>query len=460
MSQAPTTARRFPPGPKGAFLIGNTFQYLREPLAFLPRVVREYGDIVRLRLADTTAYLLGHPELIDHVLRHQADDLIKDRVTRGLIPLTGRGLLTSEGDFWRRQRRLAQPAFGHQQVQRYGTVMVEHTERMLDAWREGQPFDIHDAMMRLTLGIVAQCLFGADVSAEAEVIGHSLEKVMDHFLKPTQWFTIRDYLPLPSTIRYRRAIARIDAIVYRLIAERRRTGHDPGDLLSRLLKAQDDEGDRMTDRQLRDESVTLILAGHETTALVMTYTFYLLANHPEAAARLAEELEDVIGDRPPSPTDVPCLKFAEWVVRESMRLYPPAWSIGREALKDLEVGGYHAPKGTQFFISQWVVHRDARWFDEPEVFRPERWDNDLVRRLPRCAYFPFGEGPRICIGNHFAMMEAVLILASIAHRFRLHLVPGQPFDLAPSITLRPRGPVRVIATSRAAARTGGAAVGS
>jgi cytochrome P450 len=448
MSAAGPAARRLPPGPKGAFLLGNTFQYLRDPLEFLPRVVREYGDVVRLRLADTTSYLLGSPDVIDGVLRQRADDLIKDRVTRGLVPLTGRGLLTSEGEFWRRQRKLAQPAFGHAQVQRYGEVMVDHTERMLSGWADGKGLDVHDAMMRLTLGIVAQCLFGADVSGEAEVIGHSLETVMEHFLKPTQWFPIRDYLPLPSTIRYRRAIGRIDAIVYRIIAERRRTGHDPGDLLSRLLSAQDDEGGGMTDRQLRDECVTLILAGHETTALVLTYGFFLLAGHPDADARLADELADVLGDRPPTPADVPRLKYAEWVVRESMRLYPPAWAIGREALTDLEVGGYHAPKGTQFFISQWVVHRDPRWFDDPSSFRPERWDDDLARRLPRCAYFPFGEGPRICIGNHFAMMEAILILATIARRFRLSMAPGQALDLAPSITLRPRGPMRVVAEGR------------
>ena len=197
----------------------------------------------------------------------------------------------------------------------------------------------------------------------------------------------------------------------------------------------------MTDRQLRDEVVTLVLAGHETTALVLFYTFYLLAQSPESADRLAAELRDVLGDRPPTAADVPNLRYTEWVVRESMRLYPPAWGIAREALADCEIGGYHVPKGTQLFMIQWLVHRDGRWFDDPEAFRPERWDNDLIKRLPRCAYFPFGDGPRICIGNHFAMMEAVLILATIARRYRLEIEPGQTLELLPSITLRPRHPI-------------------
>ncbi len=442
-------ARIRPPGPKGAWIVGNTFQYLRDPLGFLLAAVRDHGDVVRLRLADTTAYLLGHPEPIDQVMRQQAHLMVKDRVTRGLVPLVGHGLLTSEGDTWRRHRALAQPAFGHAQVQHYGRVMVEHTERMLDRWSPGVPFDVHPEMMRLTLGIVARCLFGADLEAESAVIGRSLETVMDHFLSPTQWFPIRDSLPLPSTIRFRRAIGRIDAIVLRLIAERRRSGDDPGDMLSRLLAARDETGRGLTDRQVRDECVTLILAGHETTALALSFTFDLLARHPEADARLAAELVDVLGDRSPTPDDVPRLPYTTWVVRESMRLYPPAWAVGREALQDVEVGGYLAPRGTQFFVSQWVMHRDARYFNAPDQFRPERWDGDLIRRLPRCVYFPFGEGPRICIGNHFAMMEAVLLLATIARRHRLSRTePDRPLRLSPSVTLRPADPVQVIALPR------------
>jgi cytochrome P450 len=297
-------------------------------------------------------------------------------------------------------------------------------------------------MTHLTLAIVAKTLFGTDLAGEADVIGESLEVVLNHFMSPMRWFRFVDYLPLPSSRRYWRAIGRIDEIIYGIIRRHRASGHDTGDLLSRLLAARDEQGGGgMSDRQLRDEVVTLILAGHETTALVLFYSFYLLARSPDSADRLAAELHDVLRDRSPSATDVPNLRFTEWVIRESMRLYPPAWGIAREALADCEIGGYHVPKGTQLFMLQRLVHRDGRWFDEPETFKPERWDNDLVKRLPRCAYFPFGDGPRICIGNHFAMMEAVLLLATIAQRFRLEIEPGQTLELLPSITLRPRSPI-------------------
>jgi cytochrome P450 len=352
--------------------------------------------------------------------------------------------LTSEGEFWRRQRRLAQPAFQRQQIERYAAVMVEHTERMLEAWHDGQVRDPHDDMMRLTLSIVAKTMFGTELAGEADIVGESLDVVTNHFMSPMRWFRVFDYLPLPSSRRYWRAIRLIDEIIYGIIRRHREIGRDTGDLLSRLLAARDEQGGGgMTDRQLRDEVVTLLLAGHETTALVLFYTFYLLAQSPDSEDRLAAELCEVLGDRPPNAADVPNLRYTEWIIREAMRLYPPAWGIGREALADCEIGGYHVPKGTQIFIVQWLVHRDRRWFDDPETFKPERWDNDLIKRLPRCAYFPFGDGPRICIGNHFAMMEAVLILATIARRYRLVIEPGQALELLPSITLRPRIALRM-----------------
>jgi len=411
---------------------------MRDQIGFLTRAVRQYGDVVRLRLGNSTTYLLVNPEHIDYVLHSHAENFMKDRLTRWLIPLVGQGLLTSEGELWRRQRRLAQPAFQRQQIERYAAVMVDHTERMLETWREGQVRDPHQDLMHLTLGIVARTLFSAELGGAAGIVGESIEIVMNYFMSPMRWFGIRERLPLPSTRRYRQAIQRIDDLIYGIIHRRRDSGEDPGDLLSRLLAARDEQGNGMTDRQLRDEAVTLVLAGHETTALVLFYTFYLLARSPEVERRLATELRDVLAGRAPTAGDVANLRYTEWVVRETMRLYPPAWTIAREALADCEIGGYHVPKGTQMFLPQWLVHRDGRWFDDPESFRPERWDNDLLKRLPRCAYFPFGDGPRICIGNHFAMMEAVLILATIARRYHLSVQPGQRLELLPSITLRPR----------------------
>jgi cytochrome P450 len=437
-----------PPGPKGSILLGSTFAYLRDPMEFVAQAKRDYGDIVWLRLGNLRTYLVSHPEQIEYVLRTHADNFMKDKLTRWLIPLLGEGLLTSEGTFWRRQRRLAQPAFQHQQIERYAAVMVEHTERMLATWHDGEVRDPHEDLMHLTLGIVAKTLFDAELAEDAETVGYSLDVVMNHFMSPMRWFRFLDYLPIPSSRRYWRAIGRLDEIIYKIIRSHRAEGRDRGDLLSRLLAARDEDGAGMTDRQLRDEVVTLVLAGHETTALVLFYTFYLLSRSPEAEERLAAELRAVLPDRSPTAADVPNLKYTEWVVREAMRLYPPAWGIAREALADCEIGGYHVPKGTQIFMTQWLVHRDARWFDDPEVFRPERWDNDLIKRLPRCAYFPFGDGPRVCIGNHFAMMEAVLILATIARRYRLSVEPGQTLELLPSITLRPKHGLRMRVQAR------------
>lgn len=426
------------PSPKGQFLIGHTLQYMRDPLGFLTRVAREHGDMVRLRLGDTTTIQLSNPDDISEVLRNHPEDFIKDRLTRILDPVIGQGLLTSEGTFWRRQRKLIQPAFTHQAIQRYGQVMVDFAEQRGGAWKLGQTIDVHAEMMSLTLEIVAKTLFDANITDEAAEVGGLIEIMMDYYLDPTKWLRIREWIPTPSTLRFKKAIKRLDEIMYGIIRERRASPRDPGDLLSFLLKALDDEGSGMTDKQLRDEAVTLFLAGHETTALTLSYTFFLLAEHPEVDAKLAAELKQVLGDRPPTPADVPQLKYADWIIKESMRLYPPAWGIGRELTRDAEVGGKVFPKGTQFVMSQWVTHRDPRWFEDADAFKPERWDHDLIKKLPKGAYFPFGDGPRVCIGNHFATMEAVLLLASIARRYRLERGSEGTLHLSPSITLRPK----------------------
>jgi len=394
--------------------------------------------------------VVGHPDLISQVLREQQSNLMKDKLTRIMSPVLGNGLLISEGEFWRRQRRLAQSAFQHQQIVRYGQVMVEYTERLLSSWHDGVSLDVHQAMMGLTLAIVAKTLFGANVEEQTRDVGEALEILMDYYLKPTRWFRIREWIPTRGTRRFWGASRRLNEIVYSIIRDRRAVGNGEDDLLSRLLSALDDEGSGMTDRQLRDEVVTLFLAGHETTALVLLYALVLLARHPEAEARLMEEIDEVLGDRPPQASDLSRLSFTDWVVKETMRLYPPAWAIGREALVDFQLGEYTIPKGTQLLLCQWSVHRDPRWFEEPDRFVPERWDHDLLKRLPRGAYFPFGDGPRICIGNHFAMMEATLLLASIVRQFRLRLTSDAPLEFLPSITLRPKSRIRMIIQKREA----------
>jgi cytochrome P450 len=356
--------------------------------------------------------------------------------------------VTSEGERWRRQRRLAQPAFQLDQVEKYGTVMVAYTGRLLQEWRAGQTRDVHAEMMRLTMAIVARTLFSATVAGQADRVGQAMDVIMQYWASPAAMFPWWGRLPTPGNRRYRRALRTLNTIMQTTIAGRRTGGEGNDDLLSRLLAARDDDGSQMTDRQLRDELVTLFVAGHETTALALSFCFYLLAGHPDVQARLAAELDEVLQGQAPASVHVPRLRYTESVVKEAMRLYPPVPSIGRQALSECEIGGYRIPQGAQIALVQWIVHRDPRWFDHPEEFRPQRWDNDLARRLPRGAYFPFGDGPRICIGNHFAIMEAVLILATVAQRYRLALVPGFELDLLPSITLRPKRGIPMVLHER------------
>ena len=449
-------APKIPPGPRGLPLIGSALAVFRDPLGFSVHCARTYGDVVRVRVGTLVFYLLCHPQAIEQVLRQNARNFIKDQGTRMLSAVLGQGLLTSEGEHWRRQRRLAQPAFQLDQIQKYGTSMVVSTQRLLAEWRPGQTRDLHADMMRLTLEIVAQTLFGAAVADKAERVGRAMEQVTEFYATPIALFPFLQRLPLPILHRFRRAVRDIDAVLYETIAERRASGPGGDDLLGRFLSGHETDGDSMTDLQLRDELMTLFLAGHETTAIALSFCFYLLASHPRCRQRLEAELDEVLQGRPPTIDMVPRLRYAEWVVREAMRVYPPVPSIGREAVADCEIMGFAVPKGTQMALMQWVTHRDPRWFDDPEVFRPERWDNDLARRLPRCAYFPFGDGARICIGNYFAMMEAVLVLTTIAQRYQLELAPDFKLALLPSVTLRPKGGVKVVLRERigAAAQLG------
>jgi cytochrome P450 len=362
----------------------------------------------------------------------------------------GNGLLTSEGEFWRRQRRLAQPAFHRDRVTSYGDVMIAYTEQMLDQWSVGETREVHEDLMHLTLLIVAKVLFDADVASDVNAVGKALDMAMAEiaarFRRP---FRIPDAIPLPGNLRYRKAVGLLDEVVYRIIAEHRsRAGPGSGDLLDLLMQMRDEDGNAMSDEQLRDEAITIMLAGHETTALALSWTLSLIASHPEVDAALQRELDEVLGDRPLTVADIPQLRYTEMVVMEGMRLYPPAYAFGREALADCEIGGYRIAAGSTLFIAPWVMHRDPRYFDQPLEFIPTRWANDAAKRLPRFAYFPFGGGPRVCIGNRFAMMEAVLLLACIVRRFRLELDPQCRLVPFPSITLRPANGVRMTLAQR------------
>jgi cytochrome P450 len=384
------------------------------------------------------------------VLVTKARHFVKHGPLRQARPSLGNGLLTSEGDFWRQQRKLAQPAFHRDRVAAYAATMVAAAERMLDGWADGQVRDVQDEMMRVTLEIVAKCLFDADVSGDAADASAAMETLIRCFSRRVdRIIKLPMRFPTPSNLRFRRAMNRLDRIIFAIIADRRASDQDRGDLLSMLLQAQDEhDGRRMTDRQLRDEAMTLFMAGHETTANTLAWTWMLLSQNPEAEAALHAELDAILAGRAPTVADLPRLVYADHVITEALRVYPTVWLLGREAVEPCTVGGMRVPIGLTLWMSQWVVHRDPRFFDDPESFRPDRWADGLARRIHRYAYFPFGGGPRICIGNSFAQMEAVLLLATIARRYQVRLVPGKVVRPFPTMTLRPDGGIKVILARR------------
>lgn len=440
----------FPAGPKARFPGELVFAMRRDFLGFLSKITSEHGDAVGFHLGRQGFVVLNHPDLIRDVLVTHQRSFAKGRALEEARRVLGNGLLTSEGDFHLRQRRLAQPAFHRDRVAGYGDAMVHYATRMRDRWPDDAQVDMHAEMMRLTLAVVGKTLFDADVEGEAEQVGEALEDVLRAFsFTMLPLGSLLEKLPLPSTRRFARARATLDATIYRMIAERRASGRDHGDLLSMLMQATDTEGDGegMSDLQLRDEALTIFLAGHETTANALTWTWYLLSQHADVEARLHAEL-DALG-RDPAFADLGRLPYTRQVVAESMRLYPPAYAIGRRALEPYAFGAYRVPARTIVLVSPYLQHHDARWFPAPERFDPDRWTPDAMQGRPRFSYFPFGAGTRICIGEQFAWSEAILMLATLARRWAPALVPGHPIALQPRITLRPKHGVRMILRRRA-----------
>ena len=431
------------PGPRGLSLLGSLREYTFMPIEFLLKSAREYGDVVSLSIGPIRTCLFNHPDLIEEVLNKQNPNCIKDISYRVLKGVFGDGLLLSDGDLWKRHRRLIQPAFTAERITGYASAIVTDTAQMLAKWRSGEIYDVHQEMSQLTIKLITQAMFGVDVAETALEIGKALDTIMLHYVHQAKtWFLLPAWLPTPSNRKAHHATKRLNEIVYAIIDQRRQFPMD--DLLSRMLRVKDEDGTQLSDRELRDEVMTLLLAGHDTTANALTWTLMLLAQNPEAEAKLVEEVRSVLEERLPTSAELPKLRYTEMVLKESMRLYPPAWILGRELTRDCTIGDYHLTRGTTIYLSQWVVHRDPRFFANPEQFLPERWENNLEQRLPRCAYFPFGAGPRVCIGKAFSMMEATLILAMIAQKFRLTLIPEHPIELLPSITLRPKHGVKMM----------------
>lgn len=436
---------------RGLPLIGNLPEFRSDRLNLYLRVARECGDIGGYRVGARQPILINSSELVHAVLVEHAHDFDKGPLFRLLTrPLLGNGLLTIPNEFHKRQRKLVAPAFQHRRIAAYAEVMAHYTERLQSGWPDGARINVAREMMRLTLWIVGKTLFDADVLEEAEELGDALATTLRTFNEqvgavipiPMTWPTLRNR-------RFRAAITRLDATIFRIIAERRASGLDRGDLLSMLLQTTyEDDQSFMTDQQVHDEVKTLFLAGHETTANALAWAWYLLSQHPEVYARLCAEADQVLGGRSPAFDDLPNLPYTLKVLKEAMRLYPPAPTIGRMSVRPVELGGYRLPAGTQVIISPYALHRRPDYFPDPERFDPDRWTPEMEARLPRYAYLPFGGGPRICIGNHFAMMEGQLVLAALARSVVFELIEPQRIVPEPLVTLRPRYGIKMVVRRR------------
>jgi cytochrome P450 len=446
MTTATAASRRQAPGPRGHPLLGMLPAVRRDSLGTLESVHRQYGDVVRYRLGPMRSHLIAHPDGVRHVLQDHVKNYTKDHLTYRMGRwITGDGLLTSQGDFWLRQRRLAQPAFHRQRIAGMATGMVRQAEALLERWEEaaahGTPVGVNAEMMRLTLAVVGEALFGASVEAQARQVGQAFTVLSHQFAERFRTFRLLPpVLPTKYDRAFRDALAQLRGTVRTIIAEHRARNEDTGDLLSMLMLARDEEtGTGMTDEQLGNEVLTMLLAGHETTATTLSWTWGLLTQHPEVEAKLHAEVDAVLGGRSPTAEDVPRLPYTKQIIEEVMRLYPAVVVLSRAVKEDDVIGGFHIPKGTWVDISPYVTQRHPEFWEEPAAFRPERFAPEAAAKRHRFAWFPFSGGPRQCIGNSFAMMETQLVLATLAQRYRLRQAPG--FSLAPesNVSLRPTG---------------------
>lgn len=442
--------KHVPPGPKGTWLMGNCDELTKNPLDFLVKCHKEHGDCVGMRVGTLPMMMITNPDLIHEVLVTKAASFTKDAAIKNNPEFFGNGLLRSEGDHWKRERKLASPSFSPKRLEEYSRTMVEHADSRVAGWKDGETVDINREMMRLTLSIAAKTLFDVELG-DSEEFEKALEDAQDFLserLDNLIVLLLPEWVPFPTNVHLLDAIHKVDKVVYKLINERR--GHTDGrhDLLSSLIAAQDDDGTKLSDQQIRDEVFTMFFAGHETTALTLTWTLYLIAQHPDVEAKILEEIKNVLGDRKPVGHDTHRMDYCRRVIMESMRVIPPVWSIAREAAEECTIGEWECPKGTSILISQWVNNKDERWFPEPEKFNPDRWTPEFNEKLPKYAFFPFGGGPRTCIGNNFALMEAVLLLAEIIRNYHLEIAPDQKIEFKPAATLKPRYGLKMILKKR------------
>ena len=441
-----------PPGPRGNPFFGRSVRRSRrDPLGFITEVAARFGDAASFRAGGEQVYFFNHPDSVRQVLTGHYDNFLKGRGNLRLRRFLGEGLLLSEGELHRRQRRLALPAFHRPRLAAYAEVMADYAARTAARWRDGQTVEVSDEMLRLTLAVVGRTLFGADVESQADAVGRAMADATRQFRAfKLPFANLFERLPLARLRRFHAGKERLRRLALTLIEERRRTGEDAGDLLSMLLAAEDaDDGSRMTAEQVWDEALTIFIAGYDTMSVALTWTFYLLSQNPEAERRLHAELDAVLaGGRAATFDDLPRLPYTEQVLCEAMRVYPPTWRLVRRALREVEVGGYRVPAGALVVVSAYAMHRDARYFPDPERFAPERFTPEAKAARPPFAYFPFGGGPRRCLGEGFALVEGVILLATLARRWRLRLAPGQRVEPLPQHLLRARHGMSMTAEKR------------
>jgi cytochrome P450 len=447
-----------PPGPSTLNPLGFLGPVRQDVISFLGRVAAEYGDVAGFRVGPMRVVLVNHPDYINDVLVTSQRNFVKGRPLELAKNLLGEGLLTSDGEVHRRQRRMVQPAFHQAKIESYGKVMTDYASRVDSGWRDGETVDIMQEMMRMALGISGRTMLNTDVDADAGKIANAMTSAMSLFDRlsiPLIQVLLR--LPLPSSLRFHRARRTLDATVYQIIRARRSDGRDDGDLLSMLMDVRDEQGDGggMSDRELRDQALIFLLAAYDTTALALTWTWYLLSQNPAAEARLHAELAAVLDGRIPAIADIPRLKYTHAVFAEAMRLFPPGYVLARRALADFHVGGFFIRRGTTILVSPYLIHRDPRFYDQPETFRPERWACPTSDARPKFCYFPFGGGARTCVGESFSWTEGVLVLATLAQRWKFRLAPGQPVAYLPLLNLRPKYGMRLTLERRAASRIEG-----
>ena len=438
-----------PPGPKEPPIAGSVQRYSSDPFSFITALTRSYQGVSTFTLGTERTYLVPNPDDIEKVLVSDNSKYKKPEVIQsgGIGDLLGDGLLLGDGDRWQQQRSLAQPAFAPNRIMGFGDTISDYAQELTDSWQDESPIEIDIEMARATIKIIVSVMFGTEITEEqTNGLQENIEPIVRMFEpNPTQ-FLLPDWVPTPSRREFDSAVANIDSVLDELVAQHQSGSDDDMDMVSILQRAQRDKG--LSSETLKDELMTILLAGHDTTALSLTYSFYLLSKHPEVEQKFHKELENVLDDSPPTAADIRQLNYTENIIQEAMRLYPPVYCTFREPTQQVTLGGYSIPSGSLVMLPQWGVHRDPRWYDQPDEFDPGRWDSERAAKRPTYSYFPFGGGPRHCIGKHLAMVEAQLILATVGQEYRLEKTDDRPVELHPSLTVRPRDPLRMTPRKR------------